>query len=528
MARLIQEGDQVLLKRDDNSGVFQVKRNRQLHFDKAKFTLDGLIGHPFGATFKVEKGGMIRIDDPDEVLNELMETESSAAVRGKDNRDLVAAGSNQKLSQDDILKMKEEGKKGEEIIQELITNSETFENKTEYSQRKYLRKKMKKHVFIFTVLKPTARLLIDMVYTKSPEKISHLRIDSLSQILQYANIMAGINVAIVDTLQGLVVGSVMERMGGMGKVVQFYPGSDLNRHVLNFFDFPSEFKDNLYNFGLKNLPELKTRGQESVRDMKSDTEEKGDNSGEKDCDSSDNGAQTQDSLTKTDGGQAGEKRKGDNSGEKDCDSSNNSGQERAECLDIKMATAEKGDDSGEKDRDSSNKSGQDRAESPDIKMETEEEGDNSVEKACDSNNSAPSQDSRTKTDGIQTGEKRKGDNSEKVEKRLEKARIQDYVKTLILQKDFDCLIVACKHHPTPIVLALLEYVGPSRPVVVYSSYKEALMDCYNCVRERGGVLSLRLTETWYREYQVLPARTHPTMQMTGTGGYLLTFTTVSS
>ncbi|XP_046567117.1 tRNA (adenine(58)-N(1))-methyltransferase non-catalytic subunit TRM6-like [Haliotis rubra] len=496
MARLIQEGDQVLLKRDDNSGVFQVKRNRQLHFDKAKFTLDGLIGHPFGATFKVEKGGMIRIDDAEEVLNELMDTESSAAVRGKDNRDLVAAGSNQKLSQDDILKMKEDGKKGEEIIQELITNSETFENKTEYSQRKYLRKKMKKHIFIFTALKPTARLLIEMVYTKSPEKISHLRIDSLSQILQCANIMAGISVAIVDTLQGLVLGSVMERMGGIGKVVQFYPGSDLNRNVINFFDFPSGFKDNLYNFALKNLSELKSGSQESAEclDIKMDTKEKG-----------------------------------DNSGEKQCDSSNKSGQESAECPDMKMETKEKGDNSGEEQCDSSNNSGQESAECPDMKMESNEQGDNSGEKVCDSNNSATCQDkSHMKTDGSQVGEKRKGDNSEKVDKRLEKARIQEYVKTLILQKDFDCLIVACKHHPTPIVLALLEYVAPSRPVVVYSSYKEALMDCYNCVKERGGVLSLRLTETWYREYQVLPARTHPTMQMTGTGGYLLTFTTVSS
>jgi hypothetical protein len=34
------------------------------------------------------------------------------------------------------------------------------------------------------------------------------------------------------------------------------------------------------------------------------------------------------------------------------------------------------------------------------------------------------------------------------------------------------LIVACKFHPTPIVLELLEYIAPCRPVVVYSQYKE--------------------------------------------------------
>lgn len=31
----------------------------------------------------------------------------------------------------------------------------------------------------------------------------------------------------------------------------------------------------------------------------------------------------------------------------------------------------------------------------------------------------------------------------------------------------------------------------------------------------------QLTESWFREYQVLPSRTHPTMSMSGTGGYIL-------
>lgn len=44
--------------------------------------------------------------------------------------------------------------------------------------------------------------------------ISHLRGDSLGQILTYGNVRSGITVGVVDSCQGLVMGAVLERMGG--------------------------------------------------------------------------------------------------------------------------------------------------------------------------------------------------------------------------------------------------------------------------------------------------------------------------
>merc|ERR1712183_277052 len=35
-------------------------------------------------------------------------------------------------------------------------------------------------------------------------------------------------------------------------------------------------------------------------------------------------------------------------------------------------------------------------------------------------------------------------------------------------------------------------------------------------------INLRLSDTWMREYQVLPGRTHPSMNMTQSGGFILT------
>ena len=37
-------------------------------------------------------------------------------------------------------------------------------------------------------------------------------------------------------------------------------------------------------------------------------------------------------------------------------------------------------------------------------------------------------------------------------------------------------------------------------------------------------INLRLSDTWMREYQVLQGRTHPSMSMTQSGGFILTGT----
>ena len=92
---------------------------------------------------------------------------------------------------------------------------------------------------------------------------------------------------------------------------------------------------------------------------------------------------------------------------------------------------------------------------------------------------------------------------------------------LIKQKKMDGLIIAAKQHPTSILLHLIKYLAPSRPFVVFSSYKEPLMDAYFAVKETGKAVLVTLAETWLRNYQVLPDRTHPEVLMSGGGGYIL-------
>lgn len=86
------------------------------------------------------------------------EEDEEEKTQNKDNRNLFDTNTIQKVSNQEIEKPKEEGLwikaiktriiclgiKGEEIIKKLVTNSETFETKTKFSQEKYLRKKRQK------------------------------------------------------------------------------------------------------------------------------------------------------------------------------------------------------------------------------------------------------------------------------------------------------------------------------------------------------------------------------------------------
>lgn len=107
-------------------------------------------------------------------------------------------------------------------------------------------------------------------------------------------------------------------------------------------------------------------------------------------------------------------------------------------------------------------------------------------------------------------------------RKIEEARAREELE----RGNLDSLVVVSRFQPSPIVMSLLSRLAPSRPFVVYCQYKEPLMECYVNLREKGTAINIHLSETWWRHYQVLPARTHPEINMNGTGGYLLSGITV--
>lgn len=61
-----------------------------------------------------------------------------------DNRDYYDTNSAQQLSDQSIADLRSGGASGQEIIQELVANSSTWQSKTDFSKQKYLKKKQQK------------------------------------------------------------------------------------------------------------------------------------------------------------------------------------------------------------------------------------------------------------------------------------------------------------------------------------------------------------------------------------------------
>ncbi|XP_017264756.1 tRNA (adenine(58)-N(1))-methyltransferase non-catalytic subunit TRM6 [Kryptolebias marmoratus] len=435
----IKDGDYVVLKRGEIYKAVQIQLRKKVIFEKQWIFLDNVVGHLYSTTFEIVSGGVLQPKKEDK------DSESSTDVKaaGTDNRNIVDDGKSQKLTRDDIETLKEQGLKGQEIIQQLIENSSTFSNKTGYAQDKYIKKKKKKYENTVTILKPTCRILALMYHGREPGKICHLRYDTLAQMLTLANIHAGSKVLVFETCAGLVLGSVMERMGGYGSVIQMYPGGGPVRAGVECFGFPAHFHNMLHEFPICHINAMLAGSLDTtVKDPAAD---------EKHFDVAAEEEQNQPEAEQQ------------------------QGSPEEQSMEINAAED----------------AGQDQE-----KLEKEKRKE------------VKAQEKRVKLE--------------------EKRRKLAAAAALLEGRNADGLVIASRFHPCPVLLGLIKFLSPSRPFVVYSQYKEPLIECYTKLKEQGGTVNLRLTDTWLRHYQVLPNRTHPLLLMSGGGGYLLSGTTVAT
>ena len=88
--------------------------------------------------------------------------------------------------------------------------------------------------------------------------------------------------------------------------------------------------------------------------------------------------------------------------------------------------------------------------------------------------------------------------------------------------DHDALVIAVKDFNAFECLNLLVTgLAPSGAVVIYSPFRESLLECYEKMMHDSRFVNVHIYESFLREYQVLPGRTHPHMKTSGGGGYIL-------
>ncbi|PSS31260.1 TRNA (adenine(58)-N(1))-methyltransferase non-catalytic subunit like [Actinidia chinensis var. chinensis] len=102
-------------------------------------------------------------------------------------------------------------------------------------------------------------------------------------------------------------------------------------------------------------------------------------------------------------------------------------------------------------------------------------------------------------------------------------------ETINLWKEngFSSLIIATPDVDAwSIVKELLPFLSFSAPFAIYHQYIQPLATCMHNLQLGKMAVGLQISEPWLREYQVLPSRTHPLMQMSAFGGYILSGTKI--
>lgn len=464
---LISEGGVVMVQKGAYLKTCRVFRGRSYTFGKrgdGQFTLnlDGALSCPFSSSFRMEKVSnrtfsVTKIENPIISLDIVKEG-------GVDNRDLQDDGRSQKLTPDEIIKLKNKGLTGREVIQVIAENSSTFKDKTVYSQEKYVNKKQKKYGEVITIHKPTIRLLNDMYYTQDPLKIANLRIDTLSQLLCHSNVQAGGNFAVFESgSQGLVTAAMLQRMGTSGHLVQVYHGAHPQREAVDLMNFTKAELQVLSFINVNKLPDALQRDDITTTTTTTIT--------------------TSPEPMETNG------KEGDRSREEQVHNS-------PESNDQKRTNEDNEQNLSQQDNEKHDCENQESKEH--LNSEKSENRDQETHESGEQAKTFPSR-----------------------PRKFVRTQVEDVrVSSSVLTQGITGLVVACRQYPNNVVRELMPFLRPGHTFVVFSPYKEPLMELYSEVRLLGGT-NLRLSETWLRHYQVLPQRTHPAINMSGGGGYLL-------
>ncbi|VVC91780.1 unnamed protein product [Leptidea sinapis] len=244
---VVKVGEYVILQKQNYKKLHKFnKPNSCVSIGKDSVDLSAIEGCQYYSMFKmIPKGFRKQKEYELELVQETVSLRDEIDIKtcGRDNRNIYDDGRSQKLTANEIVELQSDSSKASDIVETLITNSNTFHNKTEFSQDKYLKKKEKKYFEYIQILKPNLRNVIEVLYRLDPSKVQGLRIDTLSQIINMANISCEGNHLLYDSGScGLVAAAILSAMGdkSSGHLIHMHPGNMSQKQALLAMNFNSE------------------------------------------------------------------------------------------------------------------------------------------------------------------------------------------------------------------------------------------------------------------------------------------------
>lgn len=170
ISNVVRDGDWAIIKmHDDQDNIVNISKRQQQKIGRNKISVGPLIGEPYGSIFDINGKVISKLEG--EVLDAHNVQVPSTYKPEGDNRSFSDTNTAQKLTPEEIEQMRAEGATGNDIISSLIANSDSWNNKTEFSQEKWLRRKQKKYTQRIRILKCSPVSICDAYYRKNPSKM---------------------------------------------------------------------------------------------------------------------------------------------------------------------------------------------------------------------------------------------------------------------------------------------------------------------------------------------------------------------
>ncbi|CEF67608.1 tRNA (adenine(58)-N(1))-methyltransferase non-catalytic subunit TRM6 [Strongyloides ratti] len=250
----------------DHIRLQKLNKKQKVLIEKLKFDGESLFGKKYGL-FEVIKGKCNEVNVEDLLqkdgtgdlemrhndIDNLKNNEQPEDME-KDDLQKNDQQKRQKLTHVEIGQLREQGANAADLVTHLISGNTCFNDRTIHAKDKYVRKKTQRYQDRVLVLKPTIRLITEAYYKRDPDRIGHLRLDQLGHIIALAPVRYGSKVFVFDQVLGLLLSSVIERLGCGGTCVTIHRGSSLQSvPCLDAMDFSEEHLSVLYPLPVQSL-----------------------------------------------------------------------------------------------------------------------------------------------------------------------------------------------------------------------------------------------------------------------------------
>lgn len=231
---LIQPNQFVILQQPDNfMRLVQLKPGAKIDLAKyGKIQADDLFGKSLESTYELTRDGLTELKVADD-----------AVVDGEmlPNNVIFDDNTSQRLSHEQITKMKADMEEGamnpSQLIDAVISNSDSFARKNAFAKVKYRRRKESKFARWVRVRACTIDSLVEYHQARDHEKVGFLRADSMAQLLCLGNVFEGQRVLVVDETRGLVLGAAAT-LNQTGMTMAVYSGPYFQPYLFEHFNLP--------------------------------------------------------------------------------------------------------------------------------------------------------------------------------------------------------------------------------------------------------------------------------------------------